>query len=516
MARARQGRGGASRSRCWSRSSAASRRRYPFDQPRVLVGRGVDADLRIEHAAVSRSQFLVERGVGSAGEPRFRITPYETTNPTLRQRSPRRRGHHHARRPDRRRRRARGARAQDPARRAGEQKKDEIPPLRMVLLARRRPCMALVRRLPVVRRRRRRRRRRSGHRADQAVRRSCRRSRCGNPVECDTRAHDAYARGQEADWRRRRRSGQPLSRGARVRQGGALSRAVGAAAGRHGRRRARSPSRRARAPRPSSRTPSSACTRAIAAGDLKRCAVEAALLARIVPDEQHPYRVKLDAYRRTLPKPKTGEVTMRQWFRRSCSSLRLLLAGCAAPQRDGRAQPKPSDVSPLEKKLAENPNDRDRSTCSSAIAGRGRRRPVCAPSSTTCAPRRSASPEDEIVPRILRVLVTAHRYDEALERCQQRLDAAARRSRHPLRRGGAARRARSAQGGGARARLAGAHASPTIRTPISRSARSTATSATRARAHMFEKYLALAPDGEAAAPVRFELADEPPAPETQP
>ena len=27
-------------------------------------------------------------------------------------------------------------------------------------------------------------------------------------------------------------------------------------------------------------------------------------LAHIVPDESHPYRVKLDAYRRTLPKPK--------------------------------------------------------------------------------------------------------------------------------------------------------------------------------------------------------------------
>jgi hypothetical protein len=23
-----------------------------------------------------------------------------------------------------------------------------------------------------------------------------------------------------------------------------------------------------------------------------------------VPDEQHPYRIRLDAYRRTLPKPK--------------------------------------------------------------------------------------------------------------------------------------------------------------------------------------------------------------------
>src|SRR5262245_30718282 len=57
--------------------------KFAFDQPKVVVGRGMESDLRIEHAAISRTQFLLERGVGSAGEPRFRITPYETTNPTL-------------------------------------------------------------------------------------------------------------------------------------------------------------------------------------------------------------------------------------------------------------------------------------------------------------------------------------------------------------------------------------------------------------------------------------------------
>ena len=40
----------------------------------------------------------------------------------------------------------------------------------------------------------------------------------------------------------------------------------------------------------------------MAAGGYKRCAVEAALLAQLVPDESHPYRIKLDAYRRTLPR----------------------------------------------------------------------------------------------------------------------------------------------------------------------------------------------------------------------
>ena len=33
--------------------------KYTFDQPKVMVGRGADADLRIEHAAFSRTQFLL-------------------------------------------------------------------------------------------------------------------------------------------------------------------------------------------------------------------------------------------------------------------------------------------------------------------------------------------------------------------------------------------------------------------------------------------------------------------------
>jgi hypothetical protein len=57
--------------------------RFVFNQERVLVGRGLEADLRLEHAGVSRQQFLLERGRGSAGEARFRITPYDSTNPTF-------------------------------------------------------------------------------------------------------------------------------------------------------------------------------------------------------------------------------------------------------------------------------------------------------------------------------------------------------------------------------------------------------------------------------------------------
>ena len=64
------------------RSPVTSPSRYPFDQPRVPVGRAstpICASSTRECRAGSSS---LERGVGSAGEPRFRITPYESTNPT--------------------------------------------------------------------------------------------------------------------------------------------------------------------------------------------------------------------------------------------------------------------------------------------------------------------------------------------------------------------------------------------------------------------------------------------------
>jgi hypothetical protein len=126
--------------------------------------------------------------------------------------------------------------------------------------------------------------------------------RCANPIECDTRAHDAYGRGKKllaqagADpgnlyraalefdkaTRFRDQSGRPLGDIADVSTQLELARAKAEAEFQDARFR---------------------LTRAIAAGDLKKQANEAALLARILPDERHPYRVKLDAYRRTLPKP---------------------------------------------------------------------------------------------------------------------------------------------------------------------------------------------------------------------
>lgn len=275
---------------------------YPFNQPRVLVGRGLDADLRIEHAGVSRWQFLVERGIGSAGEPRYRITPYEATNPTYVNERPA----------------VEGTivpgdviavadvrvvlerRIEKP-----KKKKQDIPPLRMALLTGV-VVMAVVVGWMFF----------GGTTDDSAAELATTQTKlfgemvpvkCGNPVECDNRAHDAYARAKKllatagADpgnlyratlefdkaQKFRDQSGRPLPDMADV---GALEEQA----------RARAEAEFADA--------KFRLQRAIAAGDIKRCALEAAALAQIVPDENHPYRVKIDAYRRTLPKPKEKPV----------------------------------------------------------------------------------------------------------------------------------------------------------------------------------------------------------------
>jgi hypothetical protein len=265
----------------------------------VLVGRGVDADLRIEHAGVSRWQFLVERGLGSAGEPRFRITPYEATNPTYVNDRPAVEG---TITPG-------DVVAVADVRVVLERKiekgkkkaKQDLPASRMILLTAV-VGMALVVGYLFF----------GGSEDDNAGELATAQTRlfaemlpvrCGNPVECDNRAHDAYGRAKKylaqagADAgnlyratlefdkasKFRDQSGRPLPDMADV---GALEEQA----------RARAEAEFADA--------KFRLQRAMAAGDLKRCAVEAAALAHIVPDEQHPYRVKLDAYRRTLPKPK--------------------------------------------------------------------------------------------------------------------------------------------------------------------------------------------------------------------
>jgi hypothetical protein len=272
---------------------------YTFVKPRVLVGRGRDADLRIEHAAVARAQFLVERGVGSAGEPRFRITPYATTNPTYVNERPAVEG---TLTPG-------DVVAVGPVRvvlerklpKAAARPKESISPLRMILLAATMAMALFVAWLLF------------GSNSDSGAGDLANTPtklfgdllevRCANPVECDTRAHESYARGKKflaqaaADpgnlYRAvidldkaaqfRRQSGRPLADMADVDalEVQARSRAEAEFADAKFR-----------------------LQRAIAAGDVKRCAEETALLAHIVPDARHPYRVKLDAYRRALPQPK--------------------------------------------------------------------------------------------------------------------------------------------------------------------------------------------------------------------
>ncbi|HXU73867.1 MAG TPA: FHA domain-containing protein [Polyangia bacterium] len=275
---------------------------YPFNQPRVLVGRGVDADLRIEHAGVSRWQFLVERGLGSAGEPRFRITPYEATNPTY---------------------------VNDRAAVEGtivpgdviavadvrvvlerkvekrKKAKQDLPASRMILLTAVVGMALFVGYLFF-----------GGGEDESAGELATAQTklfgdmapvRCSNPVECDNRAHDAYNRAKKylaqagADSgnlyratlefdkaaRFRDQSGRPLPDMADV---GALEEQA------RGRAEAEFADAKFR------------LQRAIAAGDTRRCAIEASALAHILPDDQHPYRIKLDAYRRTLPKPKEKAV----------------------------------------------------------------------------------------------------------------------------------------------------------------------------------------------------------------
>jgi hypothetical protein len=275
--------------------------KFVFDQERVVVGRGLGADLRIEHAGLSRQQFVLERGVGSAGEARFRITPHETTNPTLVNDRPAVEGTLLPGdvvavadvRVVLERKLARGAAS------AAQKKKDEIPPLRMVLLGAVTLMALYVGYLLFV----------TADEPDAGDLASSETKlfvalpevRCANPIECDTRAHDAYARAKKlmaqsgADpgnlyratleldkaARFRDQSGRPLGDMADV--NALLEKAKGQAEAEFQDAKFR-------------------LSRAIAAGDLRRSGDESALLARIVPDPQHPYRIKLDAYRRTLPK----------------------------------------------------------------------------------------------------------------------------------------------------------------------------------------------------------------------
>jgi hypothetical protein len=275
--------------------------RYTFDQPAVLVGRGPDADLRIEHAGISRRQLLIERGVGSAGEARFRITPYESTNPTLVNDRPAVEG---------------TLMPGDlvavaevrlslervvPPRAAAKSR--DLSVRTMVLLAAVMGMGLLVAYLfygvdeaPD-----------AGDLAANQTRlfEAMPQVHCGNPIECDTRAHDAYGRGRKllsqaaADPGNLYRAALELDKAARFRE--QSGRPLGDMADVE--EQAQQARSRAEAEFQDAKF---RLSRAIAAEDPRRCAEEAAGLARIVPDARHPYRIKLDAYRRLLPREGTN------------------------------------------------------------------------------------------------------------------------------------------------------------------------------------------------------------------
>ncbi len=56
---------------------------YNFGRSRIVIGRGHDVDLSIEHSAVSRRQLAIERVLPTGGQPRFRIVPLGGCNTTF-------------------------------------------------------------------------------------------------------------------------------------------------------------------------------------------------------------------------------------------------------------------------------------------------------------------------------------------------------------------------------------------------------------------------------------------------
>jgi tetratricopeptide (TPR) repeat protein len=179
------------------------------------------------------------------------------------------------------------------------------------------------------------------------------------------------------------------------------------------------------------------------------------------------------------------------------------VAACAAPRANG-ITPNPN-ASPLEKKLGENPNDAkvNLGLGQEAEAGGDLLR---AEQYYLRAEALGISP-DEVEPRIIKVLVAAHRYEEALARCQRRL------GKKPNDR--ATRYVAAAiLAGLERSRDAERELSTLVRDKpddpdaylqLGRLYRDALGDAAKSR-EMLKKYLELAPEGTEAARVRFELA----------
>ena len=186
-----------------------------------------------------------------------------------------------------------------------------------------------------------------------------------------------------------------------------------------------------------------------------------------------------------------------------------LLVGCAAPQREASA-PKPvKDVSPLEKQFADSPDnpkvnlelgDRSAATGDWLRAEQYYQRAEAL-----------GVPEDQIVPRIVKVLVMARRYDEALERCHKRL------SRTPTDRGtrfveAAIYEALERPHDAERDLNVLVRTKPDDPNPylaLGKLYRDSYNDAPRAR-EMFAKYLTLAPKGEESDAIRYQMEEATP------
>ena len=205
-------------------------------------------------------------------------------------------------------------------------------------------------------------------------------------------------------------------------------------------------------------------------------------------------------------------MSSRQLSAVSRQLLMCLLMGCAAPQRTVSA-PKPvKDVSPLEKQLAATPDDPkvnlelgDRATAGGDWL-RAEQYYLRAEALGVA--------EEQLTPRMLKVLVLARRYDEALERCHRRL------SKTPTDR--ATRLVAAAiYEALERPHEAERELNVLVRTKpddpnpylaLGKLYRDSYNDATRARA-MFAKYLALAPKSDEAESIRYQMEEAAPSPD---
>lgn len=274
---------------------------FVFDQPTVAIGRGRECDLRIEHDGFSRRQVIVQRTVTSTGAPRFRLIPQKTSNPTFINGQPL----------------VEGAiksgdvvavadvrigftqgKAEDPltvGARRRRQRRAFVIVGSLVVIAALLSTMVAARASSV-----------ADTRITQPESELLRDSRpvvCPSPAECVTRAREAYHAGKRflsqsmADLSYPYRAAIEFQRALRFREQSGKELPEISDVDRYlleTRTWLETEFRDAQF----------RLSRAMSDEDLQRCADEAAYLARIIPDENHPYRVKLDDYRRRLPPPR--------------------------------------------------------------------------------------------------------------------------------------------------------------------------------------------------------------------